>query len=142
MAKDDSVYVGHMVDMALVLALTHLLQVIGEAAGRVGNDFASRHPEIPWRAIIGMRHRLVHDYLSVDRDVVWAVVTSDLEPLIAKLTTLSSAPSASCQPHLLQLPIQRLPLNPQDPRRPALVPVRRRHHAPDLLGLGIRQRFA
>ena len=110
MAKDDSVYVGHMVDMArkalelaggrsreefetnelLALAMTHLLQVIGEAAGRVGNDFASRHPEIPWRAIIGMRHRLVHDYLSVDRDVVWAVVTSDLEPLIAKLTTLSS----------------------------------------------------
>src|SRR5712691_6670575 len=98
MQKDDLVYVGHMLDMAekalklaqaktrsdfdtdetLALALTHLLQVIGEAARRVSSEFADAHPEVPWRAIVGMRHRVVHEYLFVDRDIVWDVVTRDL----------------------------------------------------------------
>ena len=101
MAKDDLVYVGHMLDMAekalsllgersraefdsdevLVLALTHLVQVIGEAARRVGPEVMEAHPEIPWRAIIGMRHRVVHQYMHVDRDIVWDVVTRELQPL-------------------------------------------------------------
>jgi uncharacterized protein with HEPN domain len=105
MAKDDLVFVGHMLDMAekalllskgrsrddferdetLALALTHLVQVIGEAARRVQPDFVALHPEIPWRAIIGMRHRVVHQYLYVDRDIVWDVVAKDLEPLAALL---------------------------------------------------------
>jgi uncharacterized protein with HEPN domain len=110
MEKDDLVYVGHMLDMArkaielangksreefdsdesLSLALTHLLQVIGEAARRVSRDFTETHPNIPWRAIIGMRHRVVHDYLFVDQDVVWDVVTADLEPLASQLAKLLS----------------------------------------------------
>lgn len=105
MEKDDLVYVGHMLDTAnkalelargcsrqefeddetLVLALTHLLQVIGEAARRVSKPFADQAPTVPWRAIIGMRHKVVHDYLFVDRDIVWAVVSADLAPLAAEL---------------------------------------------------------
>jgi uncharacterized protein with HEPN domain len=108
MEKDDLVYVGHMLDMArkalelaggksrenferdepLALALTHLLQVIGEAARKVSKRFTEEHVEIPWRAIVGMRHRVVHDYLYVDRDMVWDVVTTDLEPLISELSKL------------------------------------------------------
>lgn len=91
MQKDDLVFVGHMLDTArkaLDLALTHLLQVIGEAARRVSAGFMEQHPEIPWRAIVGMRHRVVHDYLHVDEDVVWDVVTGDLEPLVAGLSKL------------------------------------------------------
>ena len=41
--------------------------------------------KIPWKQIIGMRHKVVHDYLQVDFDIVWAVVTADLPPLIADL---------------------------------------------------------
>jgi uncharacterized protein with HEPN domain len=105
MEKDDFVYVGHMLDMsrkaldlvqgrsreeferneALALALTHLLQVIGEAARKVSKPFAEQNPGIPWRAIIGMRHKVVHDYLYVDRDIVWDVATKNLEPLAAEL---------------------------------------------------------
>lgn len=77
-------------DEALSLALTHLLQVIGEAARRVSRDFTERHPDIPWRAIVGVRHRVVHDYLFVDQDVVWDVVTADREPLVSQLSTLLS----------------------------------------------------
>jgi len=43
---------------------------------------------VPWKQIVGMRHKVVHDYLSVDYDIVWAVVTADLSPLIADLEKL------------------------------------------------------
>ena len=51
------------------LALAHLVQVIGEAARRVSPEFCDAHPEIPWKAIVGMRHKVVHDYMDVDEDI-------------------------------------------------------------------------
>lgn len=48
-------------------------------------DFSSRHPEIPWADIIGMRHKVVHDYLGIDEDIVWQVVTEDLPKLVTAL---------------------------------------------------------
>lgn len=108
MPKDDGVYVGHMLDLArkaqravrgrdraaydadelLRLALTHLVQVIGEAARHVSPEYRAAHPEVPWSVIVGMRHKVVHDYLNVDEDVVWQTVTGDLPPLIELLETL------------------------------------------------------
>jgi len=105
MQKDDLVYVGHMLDMAqkgiaklagrerasydqdenLRMALAHLIQVIGEAARRVDPAFQQAHPSIPWPQIIGMRHRIVHDYLHVDYDLVWEVATVHLPPLVQEL---------------------------------------------------------
>jgi uncharacterized protein with HEPN domain len=38
----------------------------------------------PWRAIIGARHRIVHNYADVDAEVIWKVVTEDL-PFLAPL---------------------------------------------------------
>ena len=103
--KDDLVYAGHMLDMArkalrlvrgksrsdyeqdetLSLALTHLLQIIAESAREVPPQFRERHGDIPWAAIIGLRHRVVHDYLHVDLDLVWDVVHQDLKSLVTKL---------------------------------------------------------
>ena len=76
-------------DDALKLAITHLLQIIGEAARRVSPDLRQAHPEIPWSAAIGMRHRVVHDYFSVDYDIVWATATQDLPPLVRSLEALA-----------------------------------------------------
>jgi uncharacterized protein with HEPN domain len=45
-------------------------EIIGEAAGKVSPGFQEAHPEIPWVAIVGMRHRLVHAYNDVDLGVV------------------------------------------------------------------------
>ncbi|MFO1430005.1 MAG: HepT-like ribonuclease domain-containing protein [Candidatus Competibacteraceae bacterium] len=109
--KDDLVYIGHMHDTALkawqkidgktrsdydanedlMLALAHLVQIIGEAARRVSEETQRKHPDIPWTEIIGMRHKIVHDYMNVDEDVLWEVVTQDLEPLIAALNRILSA---------------------------------------------------
>ena len=72
-------------DENLRLALAHLVQVIGEAARRVSIETCTAHPEIPWREIVGMRHKTVHDYMIVDEDVVWEVVSTDLPPLITAL---------------------------------------------------------
>ncbi len=108
MSPRDLVYVGHMLDMAtkavakvdnlprvafdgdenLRLALTHLVQVIGEAARQVSKEFMATHPEVPWANIIGMRHKVVHDYLGVDDDIVWEVASRDLPELISVLKPL------------------------------------------------------
>ena len=95
MQKDDLAYVGHMLDMArlavskvrglsradydrdenLRFALAYLVQTVGEAARQVSPEFQRAHPDIPWRRIIGTRHRIVHDYLHVDYDIIWDVAT-------------------------------------------------------------------
>jgi uncharacterized protein with HEPN domain len=103
MKKNDWVYIAHMLEMSqkaiqltngksrfdydqeevLRLALTRIIQVIGEAAQRVSNEIQKEYSEIPWHEIVGMRHRIVHDYLNVDEDVIWEVVKHDL-PTLAK----------------------------------------------------------
>jgi uncharacterized protein with HEPN domain len=64
------------------------LEVIGEAAGKVSTQTQAAHPEIPWREITAMRHRLIHGYGEVRLDRVWSVLRDDLEPLIAALEPL------------------------------------------------------
>ena len=68
--------------------LVHWVQVIGEAASRVSHKTLASHPGIPWRRIVGMRHRIVHDYMNIDEDILWEVVTRSLPELIEILTPL------------------------------------------------------
>lgn len=69
-------------------AVVKQLEVIGEAANRVSDVFCSDHPEIPWRQMIGMRHRLIHNYTRIDVKTVWETVQNDLSPLIDQLKPL------------------------------------------------------
>lgn len=105
MPKDELIYLGHMLDMSqkavdalknktrsqydqdeiLKLALTHLVQTIGEAASHVSESIQTQYSNIPWKKIVGMRHKVVHDYMYVDYDVVWDVVSTDLPTLIVEL---------------------------------------------------------
>jgi uncharacterized protein with HEPN domain len=64
------------------------LEVIGEAAGKVSVATRTAHPEIPWREITGMRHRLIHGYAEVRLDLVWLELGDHLGPLIAALEEL------------------------------------------------------
>ncbi len=109
MQRDDEVYVGHMLDLSrkvaakvetvrrddfdddenLRLALAHLLQTIGEAARRVSRSYQEAHPEIPWSGIVGMRHKVVHDYMDVDEDVVWKTSVEEIPRLVAALEPLA-----------------------------------------------------
>jgi uncharacterized protein with HEPN domain len=75
-------------DRMLQLAMTRLIEIIGEAASRVSTSTREKHKEIPWPDIMGMRNRLVHGYDMVDLDLLWDTVESDLPPLIAQLESI------------------------------------------------------
>ncbi len=72
-------------DDQLTLALTRAVEIIGEAASKTSRYLQEQTPTIPWADIIGTRNRLVHAYMSVDLDVLWAIVAEDLPPLVADL---------------------------------------------------------
>lgn len=75
-------------DEIVQLALVHLVQIIGEAASRVSDDLRQRHPEIPWRHVVGMRNRVVHGYFEVDLDLLWDVITLDIPKLRTQLAAI------------------------------------------------------
>jgi len=69
----------------LNLALTRLLEIIGEAANRVPEEVRLRYPHLPWLQMIAARNRLIHGYDSVDFDVLWTILENDLPVLIVQL---------------------------------------------------------
>ena len=70
------------------LALVRAVEVIGEAANRVSPTTRKRHPEIPWRQIIGTRNLLAHAYDAVDLDKLCDIVQNHLRPLIGQLEAI------------------------------------------------------
>ena len=73
-------------------AIVRALEVVGEAAGKISNEFREAHPEIQWKQMVGMRNRLIHDYTHVDLDRVWEVVTMHVPDLIAWIEPLVPPP--------------------------------------------------
>ena len=72
-------------------AVIRQVQIAGEAARHLSPAFLEAHPEVPWSAIIGMRHKLVHDYFRVSLDRVWVAATSEVPPLNAKIQRMLDA---------------------------------------------------
>ena len=68
-------------DLQLSLALTRLVEIVGEAAKNVSTERRALLPKVPWRAIAGTRDRLVHAYFDVDHDQLWQIVSTDLPAL-------------------------------------------------------------
>ena len=105
MQPDDQVRIRHLVDAAttaqqfvagrergdldsdemLRLALTKLVEIVGEAAKQVGPEARLQMPEVPWSAAARTRDRLVHHYFDIDLDVLWETVTQDLPALLRSL---------------------------------------------------------
>ena len=81
-------------DRQLNLSLVRLLEIGGEAAGRVTEEMRRRHSDIPWPDIVSLRNRLVHGYDRGDLDIVWDSVHDDLPPRIAKLEKVFGADSS------------------------------------------------
>lgn len=108
---NDSLYLLHMLESAqkalafvqgktrddyddnevLRLALLHLIQTVGEAARNISDAYQKQHPEIAWKPIMEIRHRIVHNYADVDDEVIWKTVTDDLPPLVSSLEKLVSS---------------------------------------------------
>ena len=113
MPAPDRLFLGHMVaaarrvvelaertkpeafasDWVIQDAMMRELEILGEAAGRVSRGFASSHPDIPWREITGVRHKLIHDYFEVDLEVVWRTATLNVPAVLpALVAALESLP--------------------------------------------------
>lgn len=67
-------------ELIKVWCLRHL-EVIGEAVARLSDDLRDRHPQAPWRQIVGMRNALIHGYFDIDWDEVWSAVEHDVPQL-------------------------------------------------------------
>jgi uncharacterized protein with HEPN domain len=58
---------------------------LGEQVGVLDDEFIVVHDTVPWHKIRGVRHRIVHDYLSVDLELIWEIISDDLPGLIQQL---------------------------------------------------------
>jgi uncharacterized protein with HEPN domain len=76
-------------DRMLLFALVHAIEVLGEAASRRSEETRATHTGIPWRAIIGMRNRLIHAYFEINTEVVWQTVTQEIPALLPQLRALA-----------------------------------------------------
>lgn len=72
-------------DELLALALTKLVEIVGEAAKHVDHGTQSAYPRVPWSAAARMRDRLVHHYFDINLDVLWTTVTVELPALLDAL---------------------------------------------------------
>ena len=107
----DLVYLNHMIECInrvleyceggeLSFRQSHLiqdavirnLQTMAESSQRLSESTKAIASDVPWRAISGFRNIIVHDYLGVDLDMVWQVVSSDLPLLQAALLKINANP--------------------------------------------------
>ncbi len=68
-------------DETLKRAFVRSLEIIGEATKNVSAELRQKYSHIDWRAMAGMRDRLIHRYFGIDYDIVWDVVTNKV-PLL------------------------------------------------------------
>ncbi len=71
-------------------AVIRNFEVLGEAAKHVSDAFKAEHPELPWKQVAGFRDVLIHDYMGVDLERIWAGIEGDLPPLRASLSSILS----------------------------------------------------
>lgn len=58
-----------------------MIEIIGEAAYKLTDEFVDTHTDVPWKVIRGMRHYLVHEYYQVSKESLWDTLTVDLPEL-------------------------------------------------------------
>lgn len=78
-------------DSLLQDAVVRRLEIIGEAAGRASTATQKKYPKLPWQAMKGTRNRVIHEYDSIQLDIIWDMVQQDLPFLIKELETIVSS---------------------------------------------------
>ena len=105
--KDDRLYIHHVLDCVRRIdrycqngedafraseliqdAVLRNLQTLAESTQRIGDRLKALHPEVDWRAIAGFRNVLVHDYLGINLDRIWEIVSVHLPVLGSQMETI------------------------------------------------------
>jgi uncharacterized protein with HEPN domain len=76
-------------DKLLRFAVIKNLEIIGEAAYLLSVEFRTKHVDIPWNEMIGMRHILVHGYYQIRDEIIWATIETELLPLKEKIRSIT-----------------------------------------------------
>lgn len=74
-----------MQDETLKRAYVRSIEVIGEAVKQLPDELRQKYNAIEWRALAGMRDRLIHNYFGVDYDIVWNVIVNKIPVLDAEI---------------------------------------------------------
>ena len=85
---DEKSLAGYLNDRTQQLALERALEIVGESARKLSDAFRAAHPDIPWRAIIGLRTILAHDYGSILQERLWNVAVGQVPELIRRIEPL------------------------------------------------------
>jgi uncharacterized protein with HEPN domain len=87
----DVTFDAFLADETLRRAFVRSLEIIGEAAKKVPEEFRQAHRDVEWRAMAGMRDRLIHDYFGVDFELVWDVVRNRVPEVRRQIASLLEA---------------------------------------------------
>ena len=77
-------------DFRTQYAVIRALEICGEAVKRIPDDVRKLEPDIPWKAMAGMRDRLIHGYDNVNTSLVWTTVTKTVPSVLASLQALKN----------------------------------------------------
>ena len=77
-----------LADDKTIDAVVRNFEIIGEASLRIDEDFRLENPQIEWKKLSGFRNRIVHDYFGIDYEIVWSILTQDVEELVFQLDQL------------------------------------------------------
>ncbi len=69
-------------------AVERQFEILGEAARRISQEFQQAHPEIDWRAVIGLRNIIAHRYEQVEQETLWSIIQTVLPDLLMQLEAL------------------------------------------------------
>jgi uncharacterized protein with HEPN domain len=82
-------------DQKSVDAVVRNLEIIGEAASRLPDEFKEKYSEIEWHKVVGLRHRIVHEYFGIDLEIIWQILRKDLPELKHKIMQIMNVEGGS-----------------------------------------------
>ncbi|MEN6577734.1 MAG: DUF86 domain-containing protein [Phycisphaerales bacterium] len=77
-------------DEKTVDAVIRNIEILGEAANRLPDEFKERHADVEWHKVVGLRNRIVHEYFGIDLEIIWQILHRDLPGLQARIKRIRS----------------------------------------------------